>query len=169
VADLTPAEGRELVEAVAGRPLTAPEWAEAQAVGELLGWHAEALRLAAIRGREAGWAGVLGELTAGRLPWAALHAALRRQWARLPAEQQAWLAALLPVAAEPFTADAAGRAWGVPPAVAGHRLWVLAQAGWVVAEAGCEAIGAQWHVAICAECVLAEAMQQAEMSANKQQ
>jgi len=164
VAGLTPAEGGELVEAVAGRPLTEREWAEAQAVGELLGWHAEALRLAAIRGREAGWAGVLGELTAGRLPWAALHAALRRQWARLPAEQQAWLAALLPVAAS-FTADAASRAWGVAPAVAGYRLWVLAQAGWVVEETSGE-VETLWRVAACVRLALAEVVQQTEMNAN---
>jgi len=168
VAGLTPAEGRELVQAVAGRPLTEPEWAEAQAVGELLGWHAEALRLTAIEGREAGWAGLADELTTGRLPWAALRATLRRQWARLPAEQQAWLAALLPVAAS-FTADAASRAWGVTPAVAGHRLWVLAQAGWVVTEAGGEIAAPAWRVAACARLALAEVVQQAEMSANKQQ
>ncbi len=168
VAGLTPAEGRALVEAVAGRPLAEPEWAEAQAVGELVGWHPEALRLAAIEGREVGWAGVLGELQAGRLPWPAVRRAMWRQWARLPAAQQAWLAALLPVAPAPFTADAAGRAWGVAPAVAGRRLWGLAQAGWVVTETAGEA-ETRWRVAACARLALATVVQGEEMSANKRQ
>ncbi len=167
VAGLTPAEVRALVEAVAGRPLAAGEWAEAQAVGELLGWHPEALRLAAIEGRAVGWAGVLGELQAGRLPWPAVRRAMWRQWARLPAEQQAWLAALLP-AAEPFTADTAGAAWGVAPAVASCRLWVLAQDGWVMAEAGGEA-ETRWRVAACARLALAAVVPGEEMSANKRQ
>ena len=49
---LTPTEGRALVEAVAARPLTDVEWGLVQAIGERVGWHPEALRLAAIEGRE---------------------------------------------------------------------------------------------------------------------
>ena len=54
---LAPTEGRELVEAVAARPLTDAEWDLVQEIGELVGWHPEALRLAAIEGREVGWQG----------------------------------------------------------------------------------------------------------------
>ena len=92
---LTPAEGRELVEAVAARPLTDAEWELVQEIGELVGWHPEALRLAAIEGREIGWQGMLGELRAGRMPWNEVGRLVMRQWARLHADQREWLSALV--------------------------------------------------------------------------
>ena len=91
---LAPTEGRELVEAVVGRPLTDAEWELVQEIGELVGWHPEALRLAAIEGREIGWQGILGELRAGRMPWIEIRRLVMRQWARLHADQQAWLCCL---------------------------------------------------------------------------
>jgi len=133
VGGLTPAEGRALAAAVVGRPLTDAEWALAHAVGELTGWHAEALRLAALEGREVGWAGVLGELPAGRLPWAAVHDLLRGQWAQLARAQQAELAALVAGTAAGvwLTAGDAAPLWGVEDAIAHRRLWALRWQGLV--------------------------------------
>ena len=92
---LTPTEGRELVEAVVGRPLTDAEWELVQEIGERVGWHPEALRLAAIEGREIGWQGMLDELRAGRMPWIEVRRLVMRQWARLHADEQEWLSALV--------------------------------------------------------------------------
>ncbi len=134
---LLPAEGRELIETVAGRPLVAAEWELVQAIGERVGWHAEALRLAALEGREIGWAGLLEELRAGRLPWPTLRRRLLGQWAQLSAEQRDWLMAL-DAGHEPDTwfADAdVVRRWGIEAAVARRRLTLLAWHG-LVQQAG---------------------------------
>ena len=132
VAGLTPAEGRQWAEAVVGHALNDVEWELAQAVGERVGWHPEALRLAAFEGREAGWAGVLGELEAGRLPWSTLGERLLGQWAGLAADRRGWLSALVagPAAAW-FAVEDAARLWGVTAAVARRRLWLLRGSGWV--------------------------------------
>lgn len=79
---LTPTEGRQLVEAVVGRPLTDVDWGSVQEIGELVGWHPEALRLAAVEGREVGWQGVINALRAGRLPWPNVRRLVMKQWAR---------------------------------------------------------------------------------------
>jgi hypothetical protein len=159
---LTPAEGRQLVEAVIGRPLTDTEWPDVQEIGEWIGWHPEALRLAAVEGREVGWQGILDELATGRLPWGAMRQTLFRQWTRLPADQQKWLTELLPATAAgaAFTAAAAGAVWAVGTVVAARQLWVLAQDG-LVSETIDDATGeAEWRMAPCAHLALTEMMQQ---------
>ena len=136
VAGLAPAESRQLVEAIFGQRLAAEEWDVVREIGERIGWHAEALRLAASEGREIGWRGLLGELQGGRLPWAEIQRSLTDQWSRLPGEQQAWLSDLVMPAAPDtgFTAASAAELWGVAPAVAARRLWSLHSCGLVTAD-----------------------------------
>jgi hypothetical protein len=168
---LTPAEGRQLVEAVIGRPLTEAEWADVREIGERVGWHAEALRLAGIEGREMGWQGIPGELAAGWLPWEPLRRALHHQWARLPTDQQKWLAELLPatVVGADFTVGAAGEVWKVDTAVAARRLWLLAQDGLVIKTIDDATGEAEWRVAPCAHLALTELVQQQETAGNDRQ
>ena len=83
VGGLAPAAGHKLVELIIGRALPEAEWDAVQKIGELLGWHPEALRQAAIEGREVGWQGMLGELSAGRMPWIEIKRSVMLQWARL--------------------------------------------------------------------------------------
>jgi hypothetical protein len=131
---ITPTEGRALVEAVAGRLLTDAEWDLVQEIGELVGWHPEALRLAAIEGREIGWQGILDELRAGRMPWNDVRRLVMRQWARLQADEQEWLSALIRRTA-PVTwlaMDDAARLWQVERPAAERRLWLLKHDGLVL-------------------------------------
>lgn len=124
---LAPAEGQTLVETVVGRPLAGAEWESVQEIGERAGWHPEALRLAALEGREIGWAGLLGELRAGRMPWPALRRRLRDQVAKLGAEQRGWLT-LLSGSGGPdarFDATEIAPRWGVAADVARRRLMLL--------------------------------------------
>ncbi len=153
VSGLTPAEDRQLVEAVADQPLTTADWDLVQALGELVGWHPEALRLAAIEGRAIGWPGLLGELQAGRLPWRAVQRLIRRRWARLPADQQAWLDPLCQATAPGawFTAATAAQLWCVAEAVAARRLWLLHYSGWVESSHADPAQPDQWQVARLAQ------------------
>lgn len=142
---LVPSEGRALVEAVLARQLTGLEWELSQEIGERVGWHPEALRLAAIEGREVGWQGMLGELRAGRMPWPTLRRRLLGQLAELEAEQSGWLT-LLSGGSEPdaWSADTdVARIWGVEAAVARRRLMLLKRQG-LAQEAGDPP---RWHVA----------------------
>ena len=146
---LVPVEGRQLVEAVVGRPLTDVDWANGQEIGELVGWHPEALRLAAVEGREVGWQGALGELRAGRMPWSEIRRLVMQQRARLDTDQQAWLVALLrgTVPGAGFTTDEAGRRWQVHVAVAVRRLWILKRCGLIAEAAGTDPVHSQWRIA----------------------
>jgi len=78
VPGLAPTEGRTLIQGVIGRSLDATELVLTQEIGELVGWHPEALRLAVIEGREIGWQGMLGELKAGRMPWIEIGRLVRK-------------------------------------------------------------------------------------------
>ena len=121
---LTPDEGRKLVEAIVAPSPTDPEWELGQEIGELVGWHPEALRLAAIEGREIGWQGILDELRAGRMPWNDVRRLVMRQWARLQADEQEWLSALVRRTA-PVTwlaMDDAARLWQVERPAAERRI-----------------------------------------------
>lgn len=125
IAGLAPIEGRELVERVVGRPLAAAEWELVQEIGERVGWHPEALRLAAIEGRTNGWVGTLGELRAGRMPWPTLRHRLLDQIAELEAEQRDWLT-LLNGGDAPgawFDETDMARHWSVE--IAGARRWLM--------------------------------------------
>ena len=146
---LTPNEGRKLVEAAVARPLTYPEWELIQEIGELVGWHSEALRLAAIEGREIGWAGMPGELRAGRVPWDRVRRLVLREWARLRTDERDGLAALVRGAAPGATlaVEEAARFWQVEPAVAERRLWVLEHYGLVESRVVGHTQGRQWSVA----------------------
>lgn len=128
---LTPNEGRKLVEAAVARPLTDPEWELIQEIGERVDWHPEALRLAAIEGREVGWQGMIGELRIGRVPWVEIRRLMMRQWTRLHPDKQHWLSVLVDRETPDtgFTDDEAAQCWKVENAVAGRRLWRLEHYG----------------------------------------
>lgn len=147
VGGLAPAEGRRLLEGVVGRGLAGSEWEWAAEVGARVGWHVEALRRAALEGREIGFAGVLGELRAGRLPWAEVRGLLEGQWGELAVAERGWLAGLLvgEAAGAWRTVGEAAALWGVAEAVARRRLWVLAGTGLVEEEGSGEAW--RWRVA----------------------
>lgn len=155
---LAPAEGRALVEAVALRPLTDAEWGLAQEVGERVGWHPEALRLAASEGREIGWAGMLHELRAGRMPWDAVKRPVWRQWARLRTDERGWLVTLAQGAAPAawFASDAAAQRWQVAQPVAERRLWLLEHGGLVERQRGDRTEQPRWRVAPVAHLILAD-------------
>jgi hypothetical protein len=161
---LAPIEGRELVEAAVGRSLTDDEREIVQEIGELVGWHPEALRLAAIEGREVGWQGILGELRSGRLPWIEVSRTLMKQWARLHADQRAWLAALIERKAPGtgFTINEAARYWQVETTIAGRRLWRLERCGLLIEETGVGSDSPRWCVRPVAHKVLTGNMQQNE-------
>ena len=149
VRGLAPTEGKELVQAVVGRPLIDAEWAPAAEIGELIGWHPEALRLAAIEGREIGWEGMLGELRSGRMAWAEVNRSVTRQWTRLLPDQRDWLAALVRGAAPgaSLAIEEVARFWQVEPAVAERRLWILEHDGLVETHHAEQAQRRQWRVA----------------------
>jgi hypothetical protein len=161
---LTLAEGRALVEAVAGRPLADTDWGIVQEIGELVGWHPETLRLAAIEGREVGWQGMLGELSAGRIPWNEINRSVMRQWTRLHPNQQDWLAALIcrETPDTGFTADEAARCWKVGTAIASRRLWRLELYGLVIRETTTGEDSPRLRVGPIASQVLTGHMQQQE-------
>lgn len=168
---LLPAEGRALVEAVAARSLSDVEWALVQEIGELVGWHPEALRLAAIEGREIGWAGMLDELRAGRMPWEQIKRQVNRQWARLDPDQQAWLAALIERKAPEmgFTIDEAAQCWKTETATARQRLWKLERCGQVAEEENAEIASLQWRLELVARLALTEIVQRHENRGNERQ
>ena len=153
---LTPTEGRALVEAVAARPLTDVEWGLVQEIGERVGWHPEALRLAAIEGREIGWQGILDELRAGRMPWNDVRRLVMRQWARLQADEQEWLSALIRRTA-PVTwlaMDDAARLWQVERPAAERRIWILEHGGLVENMRTNQAQQNYWRIAPAAHPIL---------------
>ncbi len=158
---LTPAEGRPLVEAVAARSLSDVEWALVQEIGERVGWHPEALRLAAIEGREIGWQGMLGELEAGRMLWDGVRRLVLRQWARLLPDRREWLAALARGAAsrDPLAIEEAAQFWQVEPTVAERRLWILEHEGLVESRAAEQTQEKQWNVARVAQLSLGQQTQ----------
>ncbi len=134
---MAPIEGRAFVEVAVGRPLAVAERELVREIGERVGWHPEALRLAAIEGREIGWQGMLDELRAGRMPWPTLRRRLLGQIAELEAEQRGWLT-LLNGGNEPgawFDETDIARRWSVETAVARRRLMMLKRQG-LVYEAG---------------------------------
>jgi len=153
---LAPTEGRELVEAVAGRPLADTDWGIVQEIGDLVGWHPEALRLAAIEGREIGWKGMLDDLKAGRMPWNEVRRLVMRQWARLHADQQDWLSALVRGAAPGawLASDEAARFWQVEWPVAERRLWFLQHGGLVERMRTNQAQQNYWRIAPAAHPIL---------------
>ena len=133
---LAPAEGRELVERVTGQPLSASEWDLVREIGERVGWHPETLRLGAIEGREIGWAGMLDELRAGRMPWPTLRRRLLRQIAELGRDQRGWLT-LLNGGSEPgawLDESEVARRWSVETTGARRRLMLLTWQGLVHEE-----------------------------------
>lgn len=168
---LTPNEGKKLAEAAVARPLTDPEWELIQEIGERVDWHPEALRLAAIEGREIGWQGILGDLKAGRMPWDGVRRLVMRQWAQLHPDQQDWLMALIrretPDAG--FTTDEAAQCWRVEITIASRRIWSLKQCGLVVREATTAADSSRLHVVPIASHMLTEQMQQQEKVSRDEQ
>jgi hypothetical protein len=92
---LRPDVGKKLTEAVVERPLSDPQWELFREIGEQVGWHPEALRLAAIEGRKIGWEGPLGELWAGRMTWDEVGRLVLRQWARLRTDERRWQSAVV--------------------------------------------------------------------------
>jgi transcriptional regulator with XRE-family HTH domain len=164
VRGLASTEGRQLVEAVVGRSLNDPEWELIQEVGERAGWHPEALRLAAIEGRDSGWQGMLDDLQANRLPWSEVSRMLMKQWVRLHVDQQAWSTAMIE-RKEPgagFAADEAASCCEVKTATAGRWLWILERCGLEVKWGHAEMAFSQWHVEPVARLALTEIVQRYE-------
>jgi hypothetical protein len=145
-----------LVEAVAARLLTDAEWDLVQEIGELVGWHPEALRLAAIEGREIGWQGILDELRAGRMPWNDVRRPVMRQWARLQADEQEWLSALIrrTVPVTWLAMDDAARLWQVERPAAERRLWILEHGGLMENMRTKQAQQNYWRIAPAAHPIL---------------
>jgi len=146
---LTPAEGRALVEAVAARPLTDAECGLVQEISERVGWHPEALRLAAIEGRDIGRQGILGELETGRMPWNEVRRLVMKQRARLDPEHREWLSALIREATANgwLATDEAARLWQVELAVTERRICILEHGGLVESHHSDRAQRDQWRVA----------------------
>lgn len=154
---LTLTEGRALVQAVAARPLTDAEWDLVQEIGERVGWHPEALRLAAIEGRVLGWEGLLGELHARRMPWDEVRRLVLRQWARLRMDESEWLSDLVQEATPTvwLTSGDAARLWQVERPVAERRLWLLEHGGLVENIDTNQARQRCWRVSPVAHAILA--------------
>lgn len=154
---LTAAEGRALVEAVVARSLTDAEWDIVQEIGERVGWHPEALRLAAIEGREIGWEGMLDELRAGRMPWDEVKRLVLRQWAQLRMDERDLLSDLVQGAAPTacLTSDDAAQLWQVARPVAERRLWLLEHGGLMESLRADQAQQHRWRVAPIAHPILA--------------
>jgi len=171
VQGLAPTEGRELVEAVVERSLNDAEWELAQEIGELIGWHPEALRLAAIEGRSVGWQGMIDELRAGRVPWVEIRRRVMRQWARLHADQQAWLTALIQqkTPGTGFTTDAAAQCWEAEATIVGRRIWSLECCGLVARETVAGPDSPRWRVGPAAHKVLTEIVQRHEKERSDEQ
>jgi len=131
---LRPDEGRALVEAVIEHSLVDVEWDMVQEIGELIGWHPEALRLAGIESREIGWAGALGDLRAGRMCWDGIRGLVMRQWQRLIADHQTKLMTLIEniTSNTVFTTGEAAQCWGTEPAIAARQIWMLEHCGFVI-------------------------------------
>ena len=171
VPGLAPTEGRTLIQGVIGRSLDATELVLTQEIGELVGWHPEALRLAAIEGREIGWQGMLGELQAGRMPWIEIRRLVIKQWARLHPSEQDWLAALIKreTLDTGFTADEVGQCWEVVATIVGRRIWSLECYGLVARETIAGPDSPRWRVGPAAHKVLTEIVQQHEKKRNDRQ
>ena len=145
---LAPTEGRELVASVVGHPPTDDEWELVLAIGELVGWHPEALRLAAIESRVVGWQGTLGELRAARIPWIDIRRLVMRQWGRLHPYQRAWLNALIArhLPGDFLTNGETAQTWGIDVATADRRLWILKGCGLIAEESSRVMDCPRWRV-----------------------
>lgn len=168
---LAPSEGRALVEAVIARPLTDADWDMVQEIGERVGWHPEALRLAAIEGREIGWPGMLDELKAGRMPWEEMRRLVNRQCARLNSGQQEWLLALVRGENRDagFTIDRSAQVWQTETAIAERRTHILESSGLLTRESNTEAVLRRCQITPMARLALPEMMQHDEDRRNKEQ
>ena len=146
-----------MVDAIVAHPPTDPEWEMVREIGERVGWHPEALRLAAIEGRETGWEGLLGELRAGHMPWDEVKRLVLRQWARLRMDERDRLSDLVQGAAPTawLTSDDAARLWQVARPVAERRLWVLEHGGLMESLRADQAQQHRWRVAPVAHPILA--------------
>jgi hypothetical protein len=144
---LAPSEGSALVEGVIGHALADTDEEMIQMIGELVGWHPEALRLTAIEGREIGWQGILGELETGRMPWDEVGRLMLSQWTRLRTDEPEWLSDLVQGAPDPawLTSDDAACLWQVVRPIAERRLWLLEHSGLVESQVAEQT--QQWRVA----------------------
>ena len=88
-------EGWRLVERNLERELEEDEWVVVQKIGELVGWHPESLRLAAVEGGERGWQVVLKDLESEGVGLVTVDMMLERQWRRLEEKTQERLLALV--------------------------------------------------------------------------
>ena len=145
---LTPIEGRQLFEAVLLRALNDDEWTSVSEIGELVGWHPEALRLAAIEGRTIGWLGQLAELWAGRMPWPELRRWIERPYASLSLRGRPHLWAIMQRGGSVagFTTAEAAECWQVENTIAARQLWILQRCGMVTESDAVGSDAPRWHV-----------------------
>ena len=94
------------------------------------------------------------------MPWIEIRRLVLQQWARLPADQQAGLAALISaLGSHAWDAGAAAQVWQVDAASAAHRLWLLKHGGLVTEEVTAGQDSAQWRVAPVVHLALSEDVQ----------
>lgn len=168
---LAPSEGQALVEVVLTRQLALAEWELVREIGELVGWHPEALRLAAMEGREIGWQEMLGELRASQMPWDEIRRLFLKQWRRLHSDQQEWLLTLIRDVNcdDGFTIDEAAQVWQTETASAERQFHIMERSGLVTRESNTEAVRLQWEITPIVRLALTERKQQYENKRNERQ
>ena len=126
-------EGRRLVERNLERELEVGEWEAVQEIGELVGWHPESLRLAAMEGYRRGWQATLEGLESEGMPLISVDRMLARQWQRMEEEPKQWLLALVRWLnhGKRFGVRYGTAVWGVKLGVAERRLEWLESTGLV--------------------------------------
>ena len=130
---MTPEQGRRLVERYLERSLGGAEWAVVQEIGELVGWHPEALRLAITGGDVEGWRALLSECRREGISLVSVEGMLRRQWGRMVDQRRRWMDEVLGQLRRggSFTPLYAADVWGVDVQVARQRLQTLEWTGMV--------------------------------------
>ena len=126
-------EGRRLVELHVGRGLEEGEWEEVQEIGELVGWHPESLRLAALEGCQRGWGATLQDLAGEGVALVTVDMMLERQWQRMEEVLRRKLLALVRWLnhGKRFGVRYGAAVWGVEAEVAEQYLARLERTGFI--------------------------------------
>jgi len=128
-------KARKFVEKISRHPLNETEWKLLEAIGKIIGWHPEGLRLAALMAQEENieWSDVLSDLqdVEGSTILDRLERWVDRHWQRMEPQEQKQAQWLLQVMAKgwPFGVWFASAAWNVKPGQARLRLSRLERNG----------------------------------------